>query len=103
MQKNLYWAYVSFTEVNGGKKRPVLYLRQDDKNYVVFRLTSKYENKSEFIKQKYVEIVNWQQAGLSKPSWVDTVQVYTLPVNTTKLSYIGQLSSADIQRLINNI
>mgnify|MGYP004716653205 FL=1 len=103
MEKQLYWAYVSFTEVSGGKTRPVLYLRQTDYDYIVFRLTSKFDNKSDFIKSKYVVILDWQQSGLYKPSCIDTVKTYQLPIDKTKLSYIGQLSSADLVRLIDSI
>jgi len=70
MTQQLYWAYVGFTDIADGKTRPVLYIRQTDTDYVVFRLSSQYENKSAFIKSKYVEIKNWQQAGLKKPSWI---------------------------------
>ncbi|MFR4248920.1 MAG: hypothetical protein ACLT1L_03640 [Leuconostoc lactis] len=101
MQRKLYWAYVGFTDIPGGKKRPVLYIRQDENYYHVFRLTSKYDNKSKAIKNKYVEIIDWQQAGLPKRSWVDTVQTYSLPIKTTELSYIGQLTKNDVERLIN--
>lgn len=40
MMQQLFWAYVSFTEIEGGKTRPVLYIRQTEMDYVVFRLTS---------------------------------------------------------------
>ena len=101
MQRKLYWAYVGFTDIPGGKKRPVLYLRQNENYYHVFRLTSKFDNKSEAIKNKYVEIIEWKQAGLTKPSWIDTIQTYSLPIKKTELSYIGELTKSDIHRLIN--
>ena len=100
MVKELYWAYVGFTNVVDGKTRPVLYIRQTDTDYVVFRLSSQYESKSVFIKSKYVEVLDWQQAGLSKRSWVDTVQTYHLPIDRTKLTYIGRVSARDLERLI---
>jgi len=103
MVQQLYWAYVGFTDITNGKTRPVLYIRQTDTDYVVFRLTSQYENKSAFIKSKYVEIKNWQQAGLKKLSWIDTVQTYQLPIHKTQLTYIGQLSADDLERLIKHL
>ena len=100
MAKDLYWAYVGFTGIEGGKTRPVLYIRQTKKDYIVFRLSSQYENKSDSIKRKYIEIKDWKLIGLSKPSWIDTVQTYQLPIDTTELTYIGKLSKSDYERLI---
>ena len=103
MSKELYWAYVGFTDTADGKTRPVLYIRQTDTDYVVFRLSSQYDNKSTFIQSKYVEIKDWQQAGLTKRYWIDTVQTYHLPIDRTKLTYIGQLSTNDLERLIQQL
>ncbi|MCH4248294.1 MAG: type II toxin-antitoxin system PemK/MazF family toxin [Acinetobacter populi] len=103
MVKELYWAYVGFTDTSNGKTRPVLYIRQTDTDYVVFRLSSQYDNKSAFIQSKYVEIQDWKQAGLTKQSWVDTVQTYHLSIDKIKLRYIGQLSAKDLERLIHHL
>lgn len=101
MVQDLYWAYVGFTDIAEGKTRPVLYIRQTKKDYIVFRLSSQYDNKSEFIQSKYIEIIDWKSVGLSRKSWIDTVQTYHLPIDKTKLTYIGKLSKTDFERLIN--
>ena len=101
MAQDLYWAYVGFTDIAEGKTRPVLYIRQTKKDYIVFRLSSQYDNKSEFIQSTYIEIINWKSVGLSRKSWIDTVQTYHLPIDKTKLTYIGKLSKNDFERLIN--
>ncbi len=101
MAQDLYWAYVGFTDIAEGKTRPVLYIRQTKKDYIVFRLSSQYDNKSEFIQSKYIEIIDWKSVGLSRKSWIDTVQTYHLPIDKTKLTYIGKLSKTDFERLIN--
>ena len=103
MGQDLYWAYVGFTDIEGGKTRPVLYIRQTKRAYIVFRLSSQYDNKSEFIKTKYIEIKDWQKIGLNKRSWIDTVQTYQLPIDKTKLTYIGKLSKNDYKRLIKHL
>lgn len=103
MTKELYWAYVGFTGNAGGKTRPVLYICQTGTDYVVFRLSSQYENKSAFIQSKYVEIKDWKHAGLTKRSWVDTMQTYHLPIDHTELTYIGQLTANDVERLIQQL
>ena len=103
MERTLFWAYVSFSEIPGGKKRPVLVLRKDKSNYIVFRLTSKYKNKSDYIKSKYIEVKDWKKSNLPKPSWIDTIQTYELPIATTKLEYIGNLTKSDLTRLIDSL
>lgn len=103
MERTLFWAYVKFSEIPGGKKRPVLVLRKDSKNYIVFRLTSKFENKSEYIKSKYVQVKDWKTSNLTKPSWVDTVRTYKLPIATTELEYIGNLTNNDLMAISNVI
>ena len=91
----IYWAYVKFNDANGGKTRPVLFIRQSKTDYVVFRLTSKFQNKSKHMQKFYVEVKDWQQANLSKPSWVDVYKTYSLPIKTTKLTFLGTLSKND--------
>ena len=103
MPGSLYWAYVGFVDTPGGKTRPVLHLRTSDDAYIVFRVSSRYADKSDFIRSKYVEIHDWRAAGLPKPSWIDTVKTYQLPTETTNLTYIGQLTQADLARLVANL
>ena len=79
------------------------YIFDKQKDYIVFRLSSQYDNKSDFIKSKYIEITDWKSVGLSKKSWIDTVQTYQLPIDMTKLTYIGKLSKNDYERLINHL
>lgn len=99
MFNNLYWAYVQFRDSNNGKKRPVLLIRKNDGYYVVLRLSSKYKNKPRYIQAKYIEVKDWKESGLTKPSWIDTYQTYELPIDNTDLTYIGKLSSRDLQEL----
>ncbi len=63
--------YVGYVEERGGKSRPVLVTEANERNLSVYRITSKYENKSKYIKEQYYKIQNWKEAGLKKPSWVD--------------------------------
>lgn len=103
MANELYWAYVRFTDRKGGKTRPVLYIRQTATDYIILRISSKFANKSKTIQKKYVEIKDWKYANLPKPSWVDTVKIYELPISKTTLEYIEQLSSRDLQELSKHI
>ena len=64
-----------------------------------FDITSKYKNKSDFIKQWYFEILDYQTIRLRKHSWIDTYKVYALNKNSTEIKFIGKLSDKDISRL----
>jgi hypothetical protein len=90
-------AYVSWDV--GGKHRPVLLLEKNDGYAEAFRITSQYEGKSETIKAQYFKIDDWQQAGLSKESYIDTIASVEVPIALIT-STIGKLTDNDKQRLI---
>lgn len=95
--------YVAFKDISGGKPRPVLVLRKSETDYIVLRVTSKYKNKSKFFQKKYIEIKDWRESNLTKPSWIDTYQTYSLPINKTNLTFIGKLSSRDLRELSKHV
>ncbi|MGG7601320.1 hypothetical protein [Weissella cibaria] len=99
MAKKLYWAYVSFVDQPSGKELPVLYVRENQDSYFVYRLTTKFANKSPQIQKNYFEILDWQAAGLPQKSWIDRGRINKLPRATTKLRHIGELTTHDIKRL----
>ena len=92
------FAAVKYKDGTGSKERPVYILRRNETQYRVLRLTSKFTNKSKKIQDLYFEIKDWREAGLRKPSWIDTVQGYDLPGNIS-MRYIGLLTDRDTQRL----
>lgn len=66
-----------------------------------FVITSQYENKSEEIKRKHFKISDWQQAGLSKPSYIDTGKKVELPPSLiSPQTPIGKLTDNDKLRLL---
>ncbi|BDR56843.1 hypothetical protein [Xylocopilactobacillus apis] len=87
--------YVGFIEGAGGKNRPVLVRKFTDSYIEVFKITSKYTNKSEFIKRQYYKIINWKQAGLNRESWVDIGTILQIPNSTISFKKIGRLSIKD--------
>ena len=99
---SIVFANLKFKDGSGSKGRPVYILKIEDKYYRILRITSKFKNKSESIKEKYFEIRHWKEAGLWKPSWIDTVQGYNLPINT-ETEELGELSSEDKDRLFDFI
>lgn len=90
MNKKIVTAFVRFIQINGDKRRPVFILREDPKEIIFFDITTKYQNKSDFIKQWYFEIKDYESTGLHQQSWIDTYRVYSLQKNKdNKIKYIG--------------
>ena len=71
-------AYVSWDA--SGKHRPVLLIEKNDDYAEAFRITSQYEGKSKAIQAQYYKIDDWQQAGLSKESYIDTIASVEVPI-----------------------
>jgi hypothetical protein len=91
--------YVSFVETNGGKPRPVLIRKVSEQTVEAFKITSKNQNKSAYIKQQYYPIKDWQATGLRKPSWVDLGNLYRFPKAGLNFKEIGHLSKLDQNKI----
>jgi hypothetical protein len=91
-------AYVSWAR--GGKRRPVLLLTKNEDYAEAFRITSKYANKSETVKAQYFKLSDWQQAGLQKPSYIDTINSIEIPLSFIDEPPIGRLTDNDKRRLL---
>lgn len=91
---------VEFDDGSGGKKRPVIVVNFNGEDIAFFKITSQYENKSEYIQSKYFEILDYVEAGLTKRSWIDTVTRKEVSLNATRFHVIGRLSNRDIIRFI---
>lgn len=97
-ENDVAFAYLSYGNVAGGKKRPLLIARTNDDNVIVYKITTKYENKSDFIQQAYYSIKDLDSAGLKKQSYIDLGQHMKLPKNAMKnAKLIGRLSEEDIR------
>ena len=98
----IYIAYISWD--NGGKRRPVVFLAKDDGYAEVLRITSQFANKSEAVKAQYLEITDWKQAGLSKLSYIDTIETVEVPLAMISLPIpIGKLTENDKKRLLETL
>lgn len=93
-------AEVPFQNIKGKKWRPVYILQFDDEQMYVYKITTKYHNKSDFIKSKYFEIIDWLKAGLREPSWIDTINIIPINSGNAKIRIIGRLTVEDRMRLI---
>ncbi|MCL1843907.1 MAG: hypothetical protein FWF79_08845 [Defluviitaleaceae bacterium] len=94
---DVYIAYVSWGD--GGKRRPVLILEQKAGGVIAFNITTRYECKSQSIRNKFFKIDDWQQAGLSQESYIDTNSTVTLPLSAVEHP-LGILTEADVKRLL---
>lgn len=92
--------YVAFTDVSGGKRRPVLITKHSENILHFYRLTSKYDNKSAKIKMQYYPLKDWREAGLIKPSWIDIGQeLKARKDDLSSIRHIGHLTERDINGL----
>ncbi|USJ85487.1 hypothetical protein KSF55_12125 [Lactiplantibacillus pentosus] len=91
--------YVSFVETNGGKSRPVLIRKVSEQTVEAYKITSKYQDKSFYIRQQYYPIKDWKVAGLKKPSWVDLGNLYRFPNADISFQEIGHLSKLDQNKI----
>ena len=93
-------ANVPFDGSDKSKVRPALVVKIKDNYVSVFKITSKYQNKSEKIKRAYYPIKNWEVAGLNRISYVDTLQTYDIDKATIfKNRPIGKLTKEDVSGL----
>ena len=89
----IYTAYVSW--IKGGKRRPILIVETEEGAFSFFKVTSKYENKSEKIKKVYYPLQDWNSEGLYKQSYVDTGSLLRFYVKDVDLKYVGKLTTRD--------
>lgn len=92
---DIFSLYVSYVSVNGGKRRPVYFLKVEDEFVYGLRITTKYAQKSHYIKQRYFEIKEWKLAGLNKKSWIDVGEVLKFSTKDINSKRIGYLCNSD--------
>ena len=96
---DIFIAYISWGD--GGKYRPVLAYALDDACVRLYPITTKYDNKSEAVKSRYLPIHDLACAGLVKPSYINTEIRLKQPICTVAhVKPIGKLSEGDKLRLI---
>lgn len=75
-------------------------MKLDDGLMSVYKITTKFHNKSSFIQNKYFKIIDWLKARLREPSWIDTINIIQLPRDDTKIHFIGYLTREDKKKLV---
>jgi hypothetical protein len=90
---------VKYVDSDKIKFRPALVIYFNGREVGYYKITSKFVEKSDYIKSKYFEIKDWLQAGLRTPSWVDTINYYQISKNEVSVKVIGSLTFSDRTRL----
>ena len=93
---DIYTAFVSWP--GGGKRRPVLVLKDHGVIVEVFKITIQFAQKSAYIQSRYFKIEHWKEAGLAKQSYIDTIEVLNLNKEKIKFHWVGSLTSEDIDK-----
>lgn len=88
-----------YVDGTGSKIRPGVVIKFNDEIIRTYRLTTQYENKSAYIKSRYLEVIDWAKANLKRPSWIDTIQYYDIKNKGFNIKIIGKLSDRDVARL----
>lgn len=96
---DLLLVYLTYTNGASGKTRPVLMIQEKDGYYLVYKITSQFFQKSEIIQKKYYPIRFWKEAGLDKPSWIDTGTIAAVRCTEVQQIVVGHLSTYDIKGL----
>ena len=91
---------VEFDDGTGYKRRPAIAIKVTGREIVFYRITSQYENKSDYIRSKYFEIIDYTDAGLRKKSWIDTLKAHSVYENEITIKVIGHLSARDTERML---
>ena len=95
-----YDIHIAYIQVEDGKYRPVVILFEEETTVTVFKITSQYEGKSDAIRSKYLAVTDWKESGLIKPSYIDMVKAYEIPLTSVRRTSIGTLSIKDKEALI---
>lgn len=92
--------YISFSDGTGGKRLPVLILKNESKKLLLYRITSKYKSKSKHIQRQYYPLLDWQAAGCNMPSYIDVGDLASIDKALLgEIKQLGRLSIRDIQGL----
>lgn len=94
-------AFVAFAEGKNGKKRPILVLEDRKGTVLAYKITTKYENKSDSMKSHYYPLLKWRESNLDQQSYVDTFRPIKIVKNSVNGQFktIGKLSLIDKEGL----
>jgi hypothetical protein len=92
----IYLAEVLFVENGLSKIRPILVLgKNPDGTLAGYKITSKFREKSNFIKNFYYHINDLKDAGLNLESYIDTFSIIDINLEQIQKGPLGKLSQYD--------
>ena len=95
---NVFYTFIQIKDATG------LFLSETESHISVFRITSKYEKKSAYIKLQYYEIEGWESAGLKQKSWIDVgTEIILDKTELGNMTIWGSLATKDIVGMDNFI
>lgn len=93
----IYIADVPFDYKDDSKIRPALVVKVDNGRVNIFKVTTKFKNKSKKIRRLYYPIKKWKESGLKELSCVDTHRIYNISQKAVfNRKPIGRLDNGDI-------
>ena len=90
----VWWTYFPFEEINVSKHRPAIIIDDNTIAILAIKVTSK-EKDNPF----YVEIQDWESAGLSKKSWAQIDRIVKMDERRMDRK-IGDLSERDLTKFL---
>ncbi len=90
----IWEANVPFEEGHGSKRRPVVILSEEECIVISLKMTS-HEPRYKKLEGEY-EIMNWEKAGLLKPTVIQCSKLLKLDKNRIGDRKYGRLTAADI-------
>ena len=97
---DIFYVRVAFSDGSGSKRRYTVEIAQQRVSVVLLdAITSKYNQKSDFIKLQYYPIIDWREAGLKKPSYIDIMSYFPANPATIQANQTGQLTERDLSEL----
>ncbi|MDR2834521.1 MAG: type II toxin-antitoxin system PemK/MazF family toxin [Streptococcaceae bacterium] len=106
MNYDIYLVFVPFFKTEDGKERPAVVFDINGETYAT-ELLPVYSQKENHIKNAsyydsfMYEILDWQEAGLKKPSYINVSNILEVDFKTMfKAPRIGELSDRDVEGLL---
>jgi len=90
----IYFGYIHHLDDSGGEERPVIILGEQEDRFIVFKITSRFDRKSDQIQNNFYAIKDLHEAGLKMKSYIDTGEVRIIEKRFVQQIF-GKLSQLD--------
>lgn len=90
---NNYEQTISYVMID--KERPAFIYYVNGNYALVLKITTKFKNKSEYMKRFYYKMIDWKKSGLKEQSYIDTFDNYLIDLTKTNVEYKGKLTKRE--------